>query len=205
MYPPLFSIGAQANCKPLKICHRRSEIWSVTSVSETLPAAVTRGRNCVSGGGATPTPITPSVILLWESFVTSFLYTIVSCRMLFYITAKNRGFFSLFFQPTMYNNELNVRWRSWTSSWRVRSASSCSRLRKQVTVAAALVPARVMARTTGLMPRYRCSSRLSTCFQPEPVPGQLHSSSWSSFLSYSTGSLRCRDTLGWMTEKASGL
>ena len=48
-YPPLFSIGAQVNCGPLKICPCRSEIRSVTSAAKTLPAA----KLCQQGGGDT--------------------------------------------------------------------------------------------------------------------------------------------------------
>ena len=72
---------------------------------------------------------------------------------------------------------LCVKWRNWMLSWRKRRDSSWSKLSVPVTAAAPL--AHETAETTGLTPRYRCSSRPSTCSQQELARGCTPSDVWN--------------------------
>ena len=59
-HPPLFSIGTQANCEPLKIYPCRSEIRSVKIGGRNFASGSRQGAKLCQRG-ATPTAISPSV------------------------------------------------------------------------------------------------------------------------------------------------
>jgi len=60
------------------------------------------------------------------------------------------------------------------SGWRMRRDSSWSR-RSELVVLAAAALAHGTTKMIGLKPRYRCSSRLSICFQRERTRGYMPS------------------------------
>jgi len=70
---------------------------------------------------------------------------------------------------------VGVRWMNWIGSLKMRNVSSWNRVREQLRLAVAVVLDLETTRTIGQKPRYRCSSRQSTCFPQEQTRGRIHS------------------------------